>query len=96
MYVTKTITAENQWTKSIELIGDFNYSAQGTFVAKVTLQRSFGATWEDVDFDIDPVSAKGFEPYSPFKVSGAHINYRYGVKTGDFTSGTINVRLGVR
>ena len=98
MYKTKTITAENQWTTPIELIGDFNYSAQGTFSAKVTLQRSLDniETWEDVDFNISPFSYIGTEPYSPFKVSGAHIFYRLGVKTGDFVSGTINVKLGIR
>lgn len=97
MYKTRTITAENQWTGTLDLIGFFNYSAQGTYVATVTLQRSFdGSTWEDVDSDTAPFSLVGFEPLAPFKFSKPTIKYRIGVKTGDFTSGSISVRIGVR
>lgn len=98
MYKTKTITAENQWTGALDLIGFFNYSAQGTFVATVTLQRSFddGSTWEDVDSNDSAFSLSGFEPLAPFKFSKPHVKYRLGVKTGDFTSGSISARLGIR
>ena len=98
MYKTKTITAANQWTGNIDLIGFFNYSAQGTFAATVTLQRSFdnGSTWEDVDSDTEAFSLTGFEPFAPFKVSKPHVTYRLGVKTGEFTSGSILVRLGIK
>lgn len=98
MYKTRTITAENQWTDTLDLIGFFNYSAQGTFVATVTLQRSFdnGGTWEDVDTNTSVFSLSGFEPLAPFKFSKPHVKYRLGVKTGEFTSGSINVRLGIR
>ena len=97
MYKTKTITAQNQWTGTLDLMGFFNYSAQGTFAATVTLQRSFdGTTWEDVDSDTAPFSLTGFEPLAPFKFSKPHVSYRLGVKTGEFTSGSISVRLGVR
>jgi hypothetical protein len=97
MYELKTITAQNQWTKEIDLIGFFNYSAQGTFVATVTLQRSFdGTNWEDVDSNTAPFSLVGFEPMQAFNFSKPHVKYRLGVKTGGFTSGSISVRLGIR
>ena len=98
MYKTKTITAENQWTGTLDLLGFFNYSGQGTFVATITLQRSFdeGVTWEDVDTNTVAFSLVGFEPMMPFKFSKPHVKYRLGVKTGEFTSGSISVRLGIR
>jgi hypothetical protein len=96
MFKTKTITGANQWVQ-IDLIGFFNYSAQGTFVATITLQRSFdGLTWETVDTNTSPFSLVGYEPYPPFKYSKAYVDYRLGVKVGEFTSGNINVRLGIR
>lgn len=97
MYKTKTITAQNTWTAALDLIGFFNYSAQGTFAATVTLQRSFdGSTWEDVDTNTAPFSLTGFEALAPFKFSKPTVSYRLGVKTGEFTSGSISVRLGIR
>jgi len=101
MYKTTTITAENQWTGTLDLIGFFNYSAQGTFEASVTLQRSFNdlgtwSAWEDVDSNTEPFSLIGFEALAPFKFSKPSVRYRLGVKTGDFTSGSITARLGVR
>ena len=98
MYVTKAITAQNTWTDVIELMGFFNYSAQGTFDATITLQRTFdnGTTWEDIDSDTASFSLVGFEPLKPFGYSKPHVKYRLGVKTGEFSSGTANVRLGIR
>ena len=68
--------------------GDIAVSITGTFVATLTLQRSLdgGVTWGDDDIT-----------YSvPYEVSipvteGAQ--YRIGIKTGDYTSGTASVRL---
>ena len=98
MYKTKIITAANQWTDALGLIGFFNYSAQGTFVATVTLQRSFdqGTTWEDVDSDTSSFSLTGFEAIPPFKFCNPSVLYRIGVKTGEFTSGSISVRIGIQ
>lgn len=67
----------------------FNVSVWGTFVATVTLQRSFdlGTTWLDV---ATYTSAKEEIRQEP---EGAL--YRIGVKTGAYTSGTVDVRIGV-
>jgi hypothetical protein len=101
MYKTKTITAENQWTETLDLIGFFNYSAQGEFDATITLQKSYNdsgiwSAWEDVDSNTEPFSLVGFEPLAPFKFSKPSVRYRLGIKAGEFTSGSIYARLGVR
>lgn len=96
MAVTKTITAANSFSDPLDVQGGhenvrgggFNVSVSGTFVATVTLQRSFdgGTTWLDVATYTSPAEAVGFEPEGCL--------YRIGVKTGDFVSGSINVRVG--
>ena len=85
---SKTITAQNTFSDPVRLTGFFNLSITGTFVATVTVQRSFDnqATWQDVDTFTKSTEDFGMEPEVCW--------YRAGVKTGDFTSGTINVRLG--
>lgn len=89
--VTAAITAENTFTAALSLPvskPNFNLSIWGTFIAAVTLQRSFdgGTTWLDVKSYAGPLEDRGFEPEGAL--------YRVGVKTGGFTSGTVNVRLG--
>ena len=85
--VTKSITAENTFSDSLPLVGHFNLSISGTFVATVTVQRSFdsGSTWLDVDTFTSSTETYGFDPHQVY--------YRVGVKTGDFTSGTVVVAL---
>ncbi len=85
---TKSITAENTFCDAVPLGAGFNASISGTFVATVTLQRSFddGTTWVDVKSYTGPAEEVGNEPE-------ASVLYRVGVKTGDFTSGTALVRL---
>ena len=88
--VTETITAQNTYTDSIDIPADyFSVSVQGTFVATVTLQRSFngGTTWYDVDTFTSAGEYIGQEPEG--------CKYRIGVKTGEFTSGSVTVRLAV-
>ena len=85
---TAAITAQNTFTDPLSLTSKaFNLSVSGTFVATVSLQRSHdgGANWHDVVQLTEPDELGGFEPVGSL--------YRVGVKTGDFTSGTINVRL---
>ena len=90
--VTKAITAQNSFTDAINLgpsIGrNFNVSIWGTFSATVVLQRSFdqGTTWLDIIAYSEPIEDSGLECESA--------QYRIGVKTGGFTSGTVNVRIG--
>ena len=85
--VTKAITGENQWTDAIEVRGGFDLSIDGSFVATVTVQRSFdgGVSWGDVDTFTAPIETYGVQPHSAL--------YRVGVATGDYTSGALGVAL---
>jgi hypothetical protein len=87
--VEKDITAQNTFSDGIYTEGGFNLSISGTFVATVTVQRSFdaGSTWRDVDTFTAPVETYGVDP-EPV------VAYRAGVKTGEFTSGTVSIRIG--
>lgn len=94
--VEESISAENVFSDAIRVIGigesrRFSVTVAGTFVATVTLQRSFdeGATWEDVGTYTAPASetpaSDGFD--------NQIVHYRIGVDTGDYTSGTADVAL---
>lgn len=84
--VTQSITAENQFSDSIRFSGPFDLSISGTFVATVTVQRSYdNSTWRDVDTFTLPSEEYGYQPEIAW--------YRAGVKTGQFTSGTAVVTL---
>jgi len=93
--VTKAITAENQFTDLIQPSlnedqrdGRLNISISGTFVATVTLQRKFS---DDANYyDVEDFYS-GYEGYIMDLESA--VSYRIGVKTGNYTSGTVNVRL---
>lgn len=87
--VTASITAQNTFSDGLYVEGGFNLSISGTFSATVTVQRSFdqGSTWRDVDTFTAPIETFGTDP-EPVVV------YRAGVKTGDFTSGTVDIRIG--
>ena len=90
-YVTATITAENSFTSTTFLEGNFNFSASGTFANGniVTVQRSTdGSTWHDVGSFTGIEEAVGFEPEPSMA-------YRAGVKTGEFGSGSsVVLRFG--
>jgi len=82
------IAAQNTFTTAKMLQGDFNVSVSGTFAATVTVQRSpDNSSWFDVNTFTTPIETAGFEPELMW--------YRVGVKTGDYTSGTAAVRLGL-
>jgi hypothetical protein len=84
--VTRSITAANQFTDAIRLTGLFDLSVAGTFAATVTVQRSYdNSTWRDVDVFTSEVEMTGSQ--------GEMAWYRGGVKTGEFTSGTVVVTL---
>ncbi|KKL88868.1 hypothetical protein LCGC14_1920400 [marine sediment metagenome] len=88
--VTKSITAENVFTDLIQVDkGDTgSISVSGTFVATVTLQRRLdGANWRDIE-SYTAQTEKDFEV-------GEGSEIRLGVKTGDYTSGTVEARLGI-
>ena len=86
--VTAALSASDTWSNPIFLAGGFNFSLWGTFAATVTLQRSFdnGATWLDVVTYTGPKEGWDMEPEGCL--------YRFGVKAGAYTSGTVNGRLG--
>ena len=88
MSVSKTISEENSFSNSILIGADhFSISIQGTFVATVTLQKTYNEVdWLDVQTFTLSGEFFGLEPEGS--------KYRIGVKTGDFTSGSVNVRLG--
>lgn len=84
--VTASLSAQNTFTDSIDLVGHFNLSISGTFVATVTVQRSFDNTnWFDVDTFTSPIETYGFDP--------SQVYYRAGIKTGAYTSGTAVISI---
>jgi len=85
--VTKAISAENTFTDALSLRGDFSLSIAGTFVGTVTIQRSFdaGSTWADTDTFTSTFEGGGYD--------GVGAQYRAGIKTGEYTSGTATVTL---
>lgn len=85
--VTKSIDAENVFSQSAKVVGYFNLSLSGTWVATVTVQRSFdNSTWLDVSNFTSNTEEYGLEPEHD-------VYYRFGVKTGNYTSGTVVGRL---
>ena len=84
---TKSIGAEDTYSDWVFLRGQFNFSLSGTWVATVHLQRSFdaGVTPLDVDSFTANTEQIGEEPEGAL--------YRFGVKTGNFTSDTVVGRL---
>jgi len=87
--VTVSVTGANEFSDAIELTGYFNLSISGTWVGTVTIQRSYdsGSTWHDVDTWTANTEEYGLEPEKG-------IQYKVGIKTGAYTSGTCVLRLG--
>ena len=70
--------------------GSFNLSISGSgWVATVHLQRSFdaGTTWVDIQSWSTNYEAVVVDPQE------GGLYYRIGIKNGNYTSGTINMRL---
>lgn len=85
---TAALSAANTFTAWVPLFGPFNLSISGTWSGTLTLQYSFdgGTTVLDAETHTANALKVGDAPE-------AHVVYRIGFKTGDFTSGTANVRL---
>lgn len=88
--VTASVSAQNTFTSSIRVTGSgtarsFSISLTGTWVATVTLQRSFdnGVSW----IDVTTYAANTATTYSD-GLTDQEVLYRIGVKTGGYTSGT--------
>lgn len=97
-YVEISVTAENQWSDPISVSGtdttrdiavDVDFST-GSLVGTVTLQRSSdeGTTWAEVK----TYSGDTTETYND-ELDNQELQYRIGVATGDFTSGTGDLNL---
>ena len=75
-------SAQNTFSNAIQIVGSFDISISGTFVATVIAQRSEdGTTWRDVKSYTLPAEEVGYDPILTY--------YRVGVKTGGYTSGTV-------
>lgn len=84
-----SIAAQNTFSTAIPINpGGFNLSLSGTWVATVHIQRSFdnGLTWLDVQSYAANIQDRGTE-------SETGVLYRVGVKTGNYTSGTVVARI---
>lgn len=88
MQTNVSITAQNTFSTAVPMAGPFNLSLSGTWVATVHLQRSFdnGLTWLDVQSYTANIQDVGSEPESG-------VVYRVGVKTGNYSSGTVVARI---
>lgn len=92
--VSASVTAQDNGTNSIRVTGvgstrKFTVSRTGTWVATVTLQRSTDdATWQDVR----TYTGNASETYND-DLDNAILFYRLHVKTGDYTSGTVELSL---
>jgi hypothetical protein len=90
--VTKSITAENTFSDTIKTQGYFNLSISGIAGGTtVTVQKQSGVdgtNWTNVDTFTSDIETYGFE--------AERQNYRVGVETGNFGSGTCKVRLGCK
>ena len=83
--VTASLTADGN-TDPLQIIGHFNFSLSGSWDATVTVQRSWNKSdWFDVDTFTSNFEGVGFD--------AEEVYYRAGVKTGDFTSGTVSLRI---
>jgi len=88
---TKSITAQNTFSDAISLKSGGQLILTGTWTATVTVQEydEGSAAWVDVTNNSGTAftaTANGTYSIAPGGFSG---KYRFGVKTGGFTSGTV-------
>jgi len=93
--VTASVSAQDNGTGGIRVTGvgsarSFSIEIAGTFVATVTLQRSAdNVVWEDTSSTWTAPVATSFDDL----IDNAILYYRLHVKTGDFTSGTVELDM---
>lgn len=87
--VTASIAAENTFSNPLEVFEAYNFALSGTWTATVHLQHSFdgGTTWLD---DGSTFTANGVWIGDVVR-RGQQV--RLGVKTGNYTNGTVVCRL---
>lgn len=91
-----SITEEDNYTDDIKVSGSVadvrvvNVIVNGTFTATVTLQRSYdgGLSFVDVETYTGDTGKSFTDP-----TVGQDVYYRLGVKTGDFSSGTVELQI---
>ncbi len=94
--VSSAISGDNDFTRTIKVTGNgeariFAFIIEGTFVATVTIQFAFA---EDGPFnDLSPTYTVPTSGNINDLQDGSIIFYRIGVKSGEFTSGTVTVTL---
>jgi hypothetical protein len=94
--VTSDVSAQNSFTNTINITGTgssraFTITRSGTWVATITLQRSLTSDtgpWEDVT----TYTTNATISYND-ALDNQEAWYRIGVKTGDYTSGTVTLTL---
>ena len=87
--VNASITAENTFSDALMMAaGAFNFSLSGTWTATVHVQRRYEPTgdWMDIDSFTSNGEYPGDEPESDTE-------YRFGIKTGNISAGTVVGRL---
>ena len=94
--VTAAVTGDGQWSDGIRVVGVdnsriFQITITGTWTATVTLQRSIDdeSSWTDVTTYASNQASVDYDD----SLDNTIAFYRIGVDTGDFTSGTANVKL---
>lgn len=93
--VTKTITAQNTFTDPIKVGegGIVDLSITGTFTANVVVQRRRSDLSDNAWATVATYTEASQQSTSPH---GSNWEYRVGVETGGFTSGTIVAALAVK
>lgn len=93
VFITKSITAHNSFSDPCKIVGAANFVLSGTWEATVHLQRSkdIGVTWDDVtDANGNVVTwTRNVTAIINGSTEGDSVLWRFGVKTSNFTSGTI-------
>lgn len=94
-FVTIDVTAENQWSNHIRVVGvgadrDFRITVTGSWSGTVTVQRSIGVPGSWTKYR---AYTSNHDATSNDDLDNAVIYYRIGMDTGDYTSGTAECQL---
>ena len=90
--LSEELTADNTFSDGIVVSGKFDWSLSGTWVGTVTVQRkrADGQGWEDIEAFTENGTYVGEDVET-----NTTIQYRFGFKAGDYTSGVAAGRLSV-
>jgi len=87
----KVITSDNDFTDwlNVPIKSRYSVSIWGTFVGTITLQKTYDGG--NTILDVEDFTSKDSDVSVEMP---ENIQVRIGIKTGNYTSGTANVRLG--